>query len=256
MARILFAHGDKGGVGKSLVAAAAVDYCIANHRPVGLIEGDKTQPDVALRYNGLIDIEAVNLQRSDNRQKAGRQLVDEAVQKLAANTGDSHIVVVNLPASASNTLDNIAESIVAAASIYGHTCSVVYCLGPLRPATDGIRASAQSGLIHAIKPNITVAYNEYLGNPKHWDYFTSGARDEIGTRFHEIRIPALDEELANKVFSTRRPFSELVRTDCDDLMVMEKMLFRQHWLDDMQEAIASLLPADRTEKSEEATDNG
>lgn len=252
MAHLIFSHGDKGGVGKSVVSAAIVDYCLANGHPVGLVEGDKSQPDVALRFQKRVEIEAVNLQRSDSKQKAGMQLVDEAVGNLTKNSDQNTIVVINLPASAGGTLDEIAETIVSAAQMYGHTCSVVYCLGQLHPATDGIRHSIQSGLIGAMKPNVTVAYNRYLGDPARWDYVTSGTRKKLGTKFHEIEIPELNDELANKIFSTRRPFHELIQPDCGDLAVMEKMIFRDHWLNDMQKAVASLMPA----KSSEGASDG
>ncbi|MBU2768362.1 protein mobD, partial [Acidithiobacillus ferrivorans] len=48
---IIFSHGDKGGVGKSVVAALLVDMALQRFGKASLIEGDTTTPDVYGRYS-------------------------------------------------------------------------------------------------------------------------------------------------------------------------------------------------------------
>lgn len=242
MANIVISHGDKGGVGKSVVAAATIDYCLANGIPVALIEGDKSQPDVAQRYLDHIAVDGVNLNRADAQEQAGIQFVD-AVNDITTNHDDM-VVVVNLPATASDTLDGIADELMASANASGHQCSVIYSLGQHSHATAGIRRSAESGLIGAVDANnVTIAYNAYLGDPEKWHYKISGTRGEIGSQFNEITIPELRPlELAQKVFATERPLSDLVKAECGDLTITERIFFNKRWLEPTHEAIASALP--------------
>ena len=47
--KLFISHGDKGGTGKSMAAAIALDHSLATGAPVLLIEGDAGIPDLALR---------------------------------------------------------------------------------------------------------------------------------------------------------------------------------------------------------------
>ncbi|MBU2806513.1 ATP-binding protein, partial [Acidithiobacillus ferridurans] len=92
MSNLYFSHGDKGGVGKSLLSAVLVDHLIQSGRDVGIIEGD-TGADIALRFSD-IDLQLVNLNRSGAQEEAVLGF-SEALEALAGKD-----IVVNLPAGA------------------------------------------------------------------------------------------------------------------------------------------------------------
>lgn len=50
MAPVILFHGDKGGVGKSFLCATALDYLVANDKPVVIVETDETNADVGRRF--------------------------------------------------------------------------------------------------------------------------------------------------------------------------------------------------------------
>ena len=63
--RIYLVGGSKGGVGKSLVSMATVDYLQAAGRKVLLVESDTSNPDVWKAYKDDVTCELVNLDEAD-----------------------------------------------------------------------------------------------------------------------------------------------------------------------------------------------
>lgn len=52
--RLIVVHGDKGGVGKSMVAMALIDYLMSIDVPVALIESDASNSDVRRMYENHV----------------------------------------------------------------------------------------------------------------------------------------------------------------------------------------------------------
>lgn len=57
--------GSKGGVGKSLVTMATVDYLVSNGESVLLVESDTSNPDVWKAYKDEVETELVNLDEAN-----------------------------------------------------------------------------------------------------------------------------------------------------------------------------------------------
>lgn len=244
MATVVFSHGDKGGSGKSTTAAALVDYCISIDRPVALIEGDEKTPDVGLRYLDHIPTGHVDLNSPGNKEEAAIEFLGKVDEMTS---GEVDTVIVNLPANASATLDDVGEILVMTLNDAGHECRVIYALGEQKAATEGIKQSIKSGLLSRLpKDNITIAYNKNLGDPQHWDYVVSGTRQKIGTGYNEFIIPELKPpRLAQKVFATKyeSPFFELGQKDNPELTLSETNFFNHGWLRPMYKQMAQVLPA-------------
>lgn len=85
---IVFVLGDKGGVGKSMVAQSLADYLLKNGQQVAVLEADTRNPDVGRMFDGEIPIAQANI-RSDN----GWMDVMDFVVK---HTG--HTIILNTPA--------------------------------------------------------------------------------------------------------------------------------------------------------------
>jgi len=86
--RFIVIHGDKGGVGKSMVAQALVDYLITEGEKVAIIESDTQNPDVARMFDKIVPIAHSNV-RSEN----GWMDVMDFVMKHPG-----HNIIMNTPA--------------------------------------------------------------------------------------------------------------------------------------------------------------
>lgn len=243
MATVIFSHGDKGGTGKSTIATALVDYCVTHNRPVGLIEGDKRYPDVGLRYVEEVPTEHVDLNQSGNREEAAIQLLDH-IENITS--GEIETVVVNLPGSASQTLDTIGDILIQTLDDAGHSCHMTYALGYQQGATDGLKQSMKSGLLSKLPKNhVTIIYNEYLGNPQQWHYVTSGARKKVGAGYNEMTIPTTKPpELGQHVLGNDQetPLYEFAKKSNSQLTLAQTNFFNLGWLEPMYKKMESLLP--------------
>ncbi len=104
MKRIIFVHGDKGGVGKTEVAKRMAAVMLQAERPVTLVDGDNKNPGLhaAFEKSGL-DVQRINVMTP-----AGR---DALFNLIADSPGD---VLIDLPARGSDvtarlTLDAASE---------------------------------------------------------------------------------------------------------------------------------------------------
>lgn len=64
-APIVLIDGDKGGVGKSVVAGAFVDWLHARRQPVALVDGDARNPDVGRLFEDVLPVGQTNLRHHD-----------------------------------------------------------------------------------------------------------------------------------------------------------------------------------------------
>lgn len=93
--RILFSHGDKGGVGKSQTSRLILDFLISNGQKCALVEADTANPDVKRMFINRIPVQAIDLRSRDGW--------DELMDYF-----DSHIgynIIVNLPAGIGDYLE-------------------------------------------------------------------------------------------------------------------------------------------------------
>ena len=222
MAKVYFSHGDKGGVGKSMLAALLVEFCLKSDYKVGIVEGDINQPDIALRYKPAgVPVAAVNLARAG----ASEEAVLKFIEKVESLAGVDHIIV-NLPASSSETLDANAEVIVEALKENGHEPFLMYSMGHTPAAAETFKASATGGLFGAVEAeHRAIVYPLFQGEPTNSHFVKSGLRDEYAFG-GEMAVPVIKPEaLVQKVLSTHKPYGELVKPGCGDLSVAERIMF-------------------------------
>lgn len=61
MKKIYFVGGGKGGVGKSTVSIALIDFLLKENKEIVLVETDTSNPDVGKIFSKIIPVEAINL---------------------------------------------------------------------------------------------------------------------------------------------------------------------------------------------------
>ena len=93
MSRLIFFHGDKGGVGKSTAARGYLDKLIREQKPIVAIDADTQNAQLHRYYQKVADVQRIQI-----FEKNG---LDKIIDVLADAEGD---VMVDLPAGAGRTL--------------------------------------------------------------------------------------------------------------------------------------------------------
>lgn len=86
--RIIFVHGDKGGVGKSMVSRSLADYLSVNKETVAVVDADTSNPDVQRMFANNLVCQSIDL-RAEN---GWMDLIDFVKEHLGQS------IIVNLPA--------------------------------------------------------------------------------------------------------------------------------------------------------------
>lgn len=236
--QLFISHGDKGGTGKSMAAALILDRLLATGAPVLLVEGDPAIPDMALRFRGGVPTELVNLNRAGDAETSFNRLGNI----LEAAAGEGQHVVVNLPAGAGDTIDELAPVLAEVVGAVGYELVVTFSMGPHRTSSDALIKSLSRGLMGAVGPaRRSVLYPAFLGNPAQFDWGKNPARAEfVNAGGREAVIPALrPEDLRDKILAAPGAFSALAE-DKAGFTITERALFRR-WLAQAHEAIASVI---------------
>ena len=235
--KLYISHGDKGGTGKSMAAALVLDHLLATGTPALLVEGDAAIPDLALRFRGSMPMELVNLNRAGDAETSFNKLGN--VLEVAAGAGQH--VVVNMPAGAGDTLDDLAPVLAEIAEAVGYELVVTFSMGPHRTSTDAIVKSLAHGLMGVTDPaRRSVLYPAFLGNAGQFDWAKSPGRAEfISAGGREAVVPALrPDDLRDKILAAPGAFSALAE-DKEGFTITERALFRR-WLAQAHAAIASV----------------
>lgn len=187
--RLYVSHGDKGGVGKSLLSCLLADHLLSRHGAVTIVEGDGTISDVARRFQGVPGVSgmSVDLAKPDNALDAIMALF-EALE----NAGSPEHVVLNLPASASATLDQCGEVIGETAEGLGYALHVAWLNAG---DEDSARLCVQSELCRRADKRVVVVNDR---TPSAWQTWQSRPerKEWCKTGGQEARLPVLVERAA------------------------------------------------------------
>jgi hypothetical protein len=233
---IFISSGDKGGTGKSMVSALAVDWAITAGRSVKLLEGDSSQPDVAARYSGTIETAALNLNRAGAADAAITALGTYVEQEIDRDD----LLVVNLPAGAADTIDQHADLLATVFKDIGHDLVVSYSTGMSAQSTSVLGRSLKSGLM-SVADRRTVLIPEMLGDPESFDWTRSNARSEyMAAAGHEAVMPALRPAgLRDKLLSSRGTFRSLTSSHSDLFLIERAQIHR--WLAAVSKVITQIM---------------
>lgn len=200
--RIYIQHGDKGGVGKSLMSALLIDHLLLAG-PVTAIEGDGTISDIARRFGGVAHVSgiSIDLARPDAALDAIMALFLEIEQ-----AGCPTPIVLNLPASASATLDQHAALMIETAHELGYEIVVAWMHAG---DEDSSVLAGRSALCAAADRRVVIVNDRVQGAWTNWR-----ARPERGKWLKsgglESRLPVLIERAAGVVRAAPGRISDLV----------------------------------------------
>lgn len=124
MKHLVISHGDKGGVGKSIFSMLAVEFGLFSGRNIAIVEGDTKIGDVKARYENVVSVLSVNLDKSGKDAENAIATLFGHLEAL-----ESNFVVMNAPANAHKALDSYAELIVPVARELGFQICVAWMVG-------------------------------------------------------------------------------------------------------------------------------
>lgn len=220
MKKLVVVHGDKGGVGKSTFAGLVVDYILEKVGHCVVVEGDRKIPDVASRFAGVEGIEGklVDLARPDLSEEAIVALFGEI-----ENSGD--LVVINLPAGASSTIDVQSSILFPASKELGFEVSVFWLIGQ---EEDSIRLLKESRLCQESHRGM-VLINARHGDPARSFWWGHPYRQEWREKGGlEAVFPALTDRVMRRVRETTGRYSDITKRS--DFSVIERQAIKR-WID-------------------------
>lgn len=197
-APIYYVGGSKGGVGKSKMSWALIDYLQENSKDVLLLESDNSNPDVLKAHKPYagerLVCEAVDLDNSDG----WIEMIN------LAEKYPNHIIVINSAARSNTGIANYGTSLRDTLPELERDLVTFWMINRQRDSVELLRAFLNvfpDALVH-------VCRNMYFGDSDKFEiYNVSQAKERIEKRGHTLDFPALGDRVADKLYSSRKPIS-------------------------------------------------
>ncbi|QBZ82749.1 protein mobD [Hydrogenovibrio crunogenus] len=198
---IYISHGDKGGCGKSLLAMIIASILSVKKMPLLLVEADANQsggqPDVAPRFENDDYAEVVMAPISG--QESAEDLIADLFE-IIEQTDVEHIVI-NTPAGASETLEQVGELIGLACKSLGYRLVIFYNIFKTEVAVKQAELVLEGNLVkHA--DELYLVKNAFFGIP------------ELSSRIsllESFEIPVLHKNVMEKL-GDRQNFAKALKT--------------------------------------------
>jgi hypothetical protein len=192
---IYWVGGSKGGVGKSMMTSAMLDYLLTSEANVALIESDTSNPDVWKAYKDFLPVELINLDESDG-------WVD------LVNACDLHrdrVVVVNTAARNNLAVRQYAQTLASCLEELGSKLVAFWMINRQR---DSLELLAE--FIEAVPTaDVHVVRNGYFGAEDKFElYNSSRVRESIERRGGKsVTFPDLADRVADDLCAQRLALS-------------------------------------------------
>ena len=216
--------GNKGGVGKSVLAKSMVEWLQRKIVPITIIDGDQHTPDVAAVFNGTLPTKLFNL-----HEDAGWP---NFTDYLCQNDIKGHIVA-NLPDSINETAIHFSERFNMLVQGYGYHVKVLFVINTL---PDGLSLFARMANLYEVIP----VKNLHFGRPYAFPHFDTAYGREHGEQ--TILFPAMNMRIMHLVRESNLSFSDFItQNDESESNFTYAKLVVADWHDAMLEAIDDIL---------------
>jgi hypothetical protein len=234
MKKMLFVHGDKGGVGKSTFATLITDYAWHQNLATALVEGDKTVRDVGPRFEEVEGVRVVDIDLA--RPDMSEDAIVGLFSAMEKHLSDSEMIVINSPASSSATLDRQADIIAPTVKEMGYRLIVAWMIDV---GEDSARLAGKSELCRMADWKVAVQNTRlkpvdmlpWRRHPVRKMWLESGGI--------EIILPGLTERVIGKVREIAKPYSEIVRDRENGLTIVERQALKR-WVESSWAEIAKI----------------
>ena len=200
MARnIYLIGGSKGGVGKSMVTMATVDYLLERGESVLLIESDTSNPDTWKAYKDTTETELLNLDEADG----WIQLVN-----LCDSKPDS-VVVINTAARNNKAVKEYGETLNSTLAELKRKLITLWVINRQRDSLELLKEymdAIPNTIIHVVR-------NSYFGDEKKFElYNNSKLRATVeGRGGRSVTFPDLADRVSDDLYSKRMTIATALR---------------------------------------------
>jgi len=188
---IYWIGGSKGGVGKSIVAMAIVDYLQNLGENVLLIESDTANPDVWKAYKESTATELINLDEADGWINL--------VNVLDSNP--DHVVVINSAARNSVGVSAYGETLNSTLAELKRKLVTLWVINRQRDSLELLKEymdAIPNGIVHVVR-------NAYFGEEKKFELYNNSkirqAVEEKGGK--SVTFPDLADRVSDDLYSKR-----------------------------------------------------
>lgn len=193
MNAVYYIGGGKGGVGKSLVSMAVVDWLRAREQDVLLIEGDCANPDVFKAYDSLVEARPIDFDQRDGWEELIDLFDKEKGRAIVINSGARVIQYVE-------AYGFLMQAAVDAGLI---DLRVVW---PINRSRDAVLALADFREV-VTAGNVAVIRNLFFGAAKK---FTRWAESPFAAQLMQsgakvADLPELTDRLIDRLYDDRMP---------------------------------------------------
>lgn len=192
---LIISHGDKGGCGKSHIAMIVASELSASLSEILLIDADppdndEGSGDVASRFasdafHDHVQTLSIPLtgEHGDSELRVGEML--DLIEDSSAS-----VVLINLPANASQTLEEQGGLLADMVAEFGHRLYVLYSFEPVSSSVSGAVASAEGAIMGAAE-RVCLVRNEHFGSVAEYDALIENHPALAG--FPRVTVPALGD---------------------------------------------------------------
>lgn len=189
--QIIMAAGSKGGVGKSMVCSAVLDFLQDRNQKIILVETDNSNPDSAKAYADSVQTVSFDLDTADG----WLQLID-----TCENNADS-IIVVNTAARNNLGVDKFGDNLNGVLSELGRELIVLWVINRQRDSIE-LLVDFEKAITNA---KIHVLRNELFGDLEKFEiYNNSNIRQKIKAKGGKtVVFPAVADRVADAINAKR-----------------------------------------------------
>lgn len=215
--------GSKGGVGKSLVTMALVDYLQQKGESVLLIESDTSNPDVWKNYHETTDTELVNMDEADG----WIQLVN-----LCDSKHDS-TVIINTAARNNKGVSTYGETLNSTLAELKRKLVTLWVINRQRDSLELLKEymdSIPNSAIHVVR-------NGYFGEEKKFELYNgSKLRNAVEERGGKsVTFPDLADRVTDDIYSQRMSIAAASKE-----LPMGNRAELNRWRNDVKKVLASV----------------
>lgn len=190
---IYLVGGSKGGVGKSMVTMALIDYIQGNGESVVLIETDTSNPDVWKTYGESTKGELVNLEEANGWIKLINICGDEVNKES--------IIVINTRAANNQGVQKYGETLNSTLEELGRNLIALWVINRQRDSLEllkDFREALPNALVHVVR-------NGYFGEESKYQLYNGSkirtAVEDKGGK--SLTFPDMADLLADDIYTKR-----------------------------------------------------
>jgi hypothetical protein len=198
--RIYWIGGSKGGVGKSMMTLATLDYLLESGAKIALVECDTSNPDVWKAYREQTETELIDLDEADGWIHFVN-VCDKSRDK---------IVVVNTAARNNLAVKKYGQTLDGSLQELGRRLVALWVINRQRDSV-GLLKQFMSAIPRA---EVHVVRNGYFGDEKKFELYNgSKIRTEVEARGgRSITFPDLADRVADDIYVNRLSIGAAAKT--------------------------------------------